>query len=361
MADVLVFPDEQQSSTTLAVSGDMLVFKPVQADLKAQDNPGGSDFIIFEAPAPSTTSILPQPDVLRIQDAPQVSAQYEMGGGDVLVITSAGGPKGEPGPAGPSAYDLAVQNGFSGTQNEWLASLKGDPGPEGPEGPEGPASTVPGPQGKSAYQVAVDNGFVGTEAEWVQSLIVPSAGAGLYYSQTIPFAGQAAPRAVTYDTVLEQGAGFTADPLTGIITVSSDGWYSLAAHIRITAGVSGTHSLYVTYTGAKTGTVLRGSTYLSATMLEIMCVGDVFLQGGDQLQVWYDSTATTQITGNADGSYTYFRIVNMQTGPQGPAGPTGPQGLPGSNFILLEATQTVNDWITANGPLPDGALIFQKA
>lgn len=32
------------------------------------------------------------------------------------------------GPQGKSAYDIAVDNGFSGTQQQWLASLKGDPG-----------------------------------------------------------------------------------------------------------------------------------------------------------------------------------------------------------------------------------------
>lgn len=29
---------------------------------------------------------------------------------------------------GKSAYEVAVQNGFVGTEAEWLASLKGDPG-----------------------------------------------------------------------------------------------------------------------------------------------------------------------------------------------------------------------------------------
>lgn len=32
------------------------------------------------------------------------------------------------GAAGPSAYDVAVANGFEGTEEQWLASLKGDPG-----------------------------------------------------------------------------------------------------------------------------------------------------------------------------------------------------------------------------------------
>jgi len=35
------------------------------------------------------------------------------------------GPKGDP---GPSAYDVYVQTGGELTEEEWLASLKGDPG-----------------------------------------------------------------------------------------------------------------------------------------------------------------------------------------------------------------------------------------
>lgn len=67
-----------------------------------------------------------------------------------------GGEVGPPGADGESAYEIAVTNGFVGTEQEWLASLEGAPGPpgaDGPEGPPGPAgpagadSTVPGPQG----------------------------------------------------------------------------------------------------------------------------------------------------------------------------------------------------------------------
>lgn len=35
---------------------------------------------------------------------------------------------------GKSAYDIAVENGFDGTEEEWLASLKGDPGQDGNDG-----------------------------------------------------------------------------------------------------------------------------------------------------------------------------------------------------------------------------------
>lgn len=47
---------------------------------------------------------------------------------------------------GPSAYAVAVANGFVGTEAEWLASLVG------PTGPAGADSTVPGPQGPQGIQ-----------------------------------------------------------------------------------------------------------------------------------------------------------------------------------------------------------------
>lgn len=43
-----------------------------------------------------------------------------------------------------SAYIVAVQQGFEGTEAEWLATLKGEPGERGPAGAD---STVPGPPG----------------------------------------------------------------------------------------------------------------------------------------------------------------------------------------------------------------------
>lgn len=64
------------------------------------------------------------------------------------------------GPEGKSAYEVAVANGFVGTQSQWLVSLKGADGIDG----------VAGNDGLSAYQVAVNNGFEGTEADWLASL-----------------------------------------------------------------------------------------------------------------------------------------------------------------------------------------------
>ncbi|MBO5320343.1 MAG: hypothetical protein J6B01_11150 [Ruminococcus sp.] len=66
----------------------------------------------------------------------------------------------EKGKDGKSAYDIAVEHGFIGSETEWLESLKGSDGLPGKNGTDG----------KSAYETAVDNGFVGTETEWLESL-----------------------------------------------------------------------------------------------------------------------------------------------------------------------------------------------
>ena len=63
------------------------------------------------------------------------------------------------GMAGKSAYELAVEKGYRGTLDEWLASLNGSNGDDG----------------KSAYELAVENGYQGTEEEWLTS---PKGSAG---------------------------------------------------------------------------------------------------------------------------------------------------------------------------------------
>lgn len=72
-------------------------------------------------------------------------------------VTGAPGAQGED---GLSAYEVAVADGFVGTEAGWLESLQGAQGEQGADGLDG----------KSAYQVALDEGFIGSEAEWIASL-----------------------------------------------------------------------------------------------------------------------------------------------------------------------------------------------
>lgn len=62
---------------------------------------------------------------------------------------------------GESAYDLAVKNGFEGTEEEWLKSLSGKDGVDGKDGLNSE---------DSAYEVAKKHGFEGSEEEWLESL-----------------------------------------------------------------------------------------------------------------------------------------------------------------------------------------------
>ena len=82
------------------------------------------------------------------------------------------GERGKNGIDGKSAYQLAVDHGFTGDEAAWLQSLKGANGASGAKGEQG----IPG---KSAYQIAVDHGFVGDEAAWLRSLKGADGAAGI--------------------------------------------------------------------------------------------------------------------------------------------------------------------------------------
>lgn len=103
---------------------------------------------------------------------------------------------------GKSAYEIALDHGFVGTEEQWLESLRGDNGTDGRDGSDGTdgsdgasglrgedgkdgadgkdgkdgtdgkdgADGKDGINGKSAYEIALDHGFVGTEEQWLQSL-----------------------------------------------------------------------------------------------------------------------------------------------------------------------------------------------
>lgn len=59
------------------------------------------------------------------------------------------------GAPGPSAYDVAVANGFVGTEAQWLASLEGDQGIQGLKGDKGDTGDV-GPAGTTSWTGITD-------------------------------------------------------------------------------------------------------------------------------------------------------------------------------------------------------------
>lgn len=66
--------------------------------------------------------------VLVVDDRPEaLVVQQQTGPSGFVVVLNQGprGVQGDIGPVGPSAYELAVEEGFAGTLQEWLDTLRG--------------------------------------------------------------------------------------------------------------------------------------------------------------------------------------------------------------------------------------------
>ena len=68
-----------------------------------------------------------------------------------------------------SAYAIAVNNGYEGTEAEWLLTLKGDTGATGAAGADG-ATGAAGADGLSAFDSAVTGGYSDTESNFYADL-----------------------------------------------------------------------------------------------------------------------------------------------------------------------------------------------
>ena len=116
--------------------------------------------------------------LLMIRNYETVNELSRQGKSPVSIVTP-----GAPGKAGESAYEIAVRNGYKGSETEWLATFNGQPGvnglsayqvavQNGYNGSEGDwLASLIGPRGISAYQVATASGFAGTQGEWLVSLV----------------------------------------------------------------------------------------------------------------------------------------------------------------------------------------------
>ena len=166
----------------------------------------------------------------------------------------------EKGKDGKSAFEIAVEHGFVGTETEWLESLKGVDGKDGVNGKDGcdgrngvdglpgkdgknGADGLPGRDGidgidgKSAYIIAVEHGFSGTETEWLQSLKGADGRDGI-----IPDMSNYATKAdiaelqkqirqisgISYISVFESGSDALQKYGDSIYTYYNDGYRSLA-------------------------------------------------------------------------------------------------------------------------------------
>lgn len=141
---------------------------------------------------------------------------------------------------GYSAYEVAVINGFSGTEEEWLASLKGEPGPQGDRGERG-LQGIPGEDGEDGEDYVLTDDDKQEIAEQAAELVdIPDSAANVKNVSSYGATGDG----VTDDTaaiaaaIEDLGTGETLYFPEGVYRVSSidlksnmtvlgDGWCSV--------------------------------------------------------------------------------------------------------------------------------------
>lgn len=108
-----------------------------------KDGRGISSIVFVSSTGGSIAGIAGATDTYRINYTDGTTSTYTVKNGN----NGEQGPKGDAGEQGP----------------------KGDPGEQGPKGDKGDTGEV-GNDGLSAYEIAVKNGYIGTEPEWLSSL-----------------------------------------------------------------------------------------------------------------------------------------------------------------------------------------------
>ena len=199
---------------------------------------------------------------------------------------------------GKSAYDIAVENGFTGTQQEWLDSLVGPPGVPGVQGNTGPAGEAGaqgpiGPTGPSG-EVTIE----GLVYRGVWSVLVPAL---FEYGDVVSYDGASYVRVVAGST---DNGSVTPD-------LNSD-WVLLAA--QGATGPTGPQ-------GPQGDVGPQGTTGLDGPQGP---QGPIGLQGpqGPQGEQGVQGADGPQGDPGPQGE-------QGEIGPQGETGPTGPQGEQG--------------------------------
>lgn len=216
-----------------------------------------------------------------------------------------GGDTGQPGPSGESAYQVAVDNGFKGTEKEWLDYLR-----KGPVGADG----------KSAYQVWIDQGNKGSEDDFLKSLVGHQGDQGL--------TGRSA-----YD--IWKDAGNVGDEkafLKSLVGPKGDAGKS-AYQLAVEGGFSGTEKEWINSLKGQDAYQLAVASGYQGDLKSWLASlkgekGDQGLPGRDAVapklkmgavqSVASDQPAKADLTDNGDNSYTLTLSI-----PAGAKGETG--------------------------------------
>ncbi len=141
------------------------------------------------------------------------------------------GTNGKNGENGLSAYESAVANGFAGTEEEWLASLKGNPGADGKDGRNFDEDWMVDPRDRQLYKVVT----IG-EQTWMAHNLNYETDAGSYcYNDSAKYCKKYG-RLYTWAAAMDSvgtwstngkgcGYGTTCSPTYPVRGVCPEGWH----------------------------------------------------------------------------------------------------------------------------------------
>lgn len=216
------------------------------------------------------------------------------------------GPQGPPGADGDSAYQVWLDQGNTGTEQDFLDSLVGPQGDTGPQGNTGPQGDT-GPQGiqgiqgnsgndgDSAYQVWLSLGNSGTEQDFINSLQGPQGDTGPQGIQGIQ--GDTGPQGPQGDTGPQgppgSGGGGSADLVTaddtGFTQISGANVQAVLASIDTDLATKADLNS-PDLTGAPTtptpvtssnDTTIASTAFVKAALQALYPVGSLYFNGSD--------------------------------------------------------------------------------
>jgi hypothetical protein len=262
----------------------------------------------------------------------------------ISIGDGADGADGQDGSDGASAYQVAVANGFSGTQQQWLASLigaagsNGINGTNGTNGTNGADSTVPGPKGDTGNQGP--SGIISVTAPITNTGTSTEANIGInlsaYYTSSqvdsaISAVIDAAPG--TLNTLNELAAAINDDA-------------SYAATMTAALGnkqdkVSGVSDTEIGYLDGVTSSIQTQINSKQATVTNVSDTEIGYLDG-------VTSAIQTQINGKAASSHSHAQsdITNLTTDLAAKASLSGSETLTNKRINPRSATLSNGATIT---------------
>lgn len=202
----------------------------------------------------------------------------------------------------------------------------GGAGERGPQGPQG----NDGADGKSAYEIAKENGFVGTESEWLESLKGEKGadGAGISIAGSEETYNDIVRKHTSSNTT--NGDAYLAKD-TGLLYIYADGWPSQSEGVQF-KGDKGDQG--PTGPAGPAGyTPVKGVDYFDGEAGPQGPAGPEGPRGAAFTYADFSAAQLEALKGVKGDPFTYSDFSSEQLaglkGPQGPQGPTGPEGPQG--------------------------------